>query len=154
VALPACDRCDRAHPDFSSPLYLEGVTGEERRSLYDLPWRGWTKDRGPVWRCVAAYVREHPGSTAVEAIRAADGSLNPYGRSYSEPVWAAIAEGLICDANEGKPYGRYRLMPVDLELAALIKQAEASQDYKQREALVDEVGGLVREQIARFVSAT
>lgn len=40
------------------------------------------------------------------------------------------------------------------ELAALVAQAESTDDYQERERLVDEVGGLVREQIARFVSAS
>jgi hypothetical protein len=42
----------------------------------------------------------------------------------------------------------------DGELGALIAQAESTDDYQEREALVTEIGGLVRGQIARFVSAS
>jgi hypothetical protein len=38
------------------------------------------------------------------------------------------------------------------ELSLLISAAEATEDFQEREALVDQVGAIVREQIARFVN--
>lgn len=143
--LPTCDRCGYAHPDFGQGYELR--SSDDQQDLASLPWRVNKGKPGRSER-VRLYVESHAGATAIEVIRALDLNANPYGRSYSEPVWHAIADGQVYDANEGKD-GAYALYPTDLELQALLNQAQATDDYQERERLIDSMGPLLRAQVAR-----
>jgi len=140
--LPTCDRCGHAHPNYGRGANL----GPEDNALTALPWRIGRGKPGRSDR-VRMYVKAHPGASAVEVIRALGLSLNPYGRSYSEPVWHALGAGVVYDAAVGRA-GQYRLHATDLELRAMVEAAQSTDDYKAREALIDSLGPLIRSQIA------
>jgi hypothetical protein len=55
--------------------------------------------------------------------------------------------GRVYDAAAGKN-GAYLLMPVDLELKALIEQTEAEPDLVKRMEIIDQIGKKIQEQIA------
>jgi hypothetical protein len=142
--MPTCDRCGYAHPDFGHGY--EMLSSDDQQDLASLPWRVNKGKPGRSQR-VRLYVESHAGASAIEVIRALDLSGNPYGRSYSEPIWAAINDGMVYDAAQGKNW-RYVLMPVDLELAALVAAAEAEPDLLKRMDLIDQMGERIRAQVA------
>lgn len=147
-----CKRCALTHrfygPDSRAP---QDELPDDPAAEAALPW---TKDRGKPGRDrrIRAYVELHPGATAIEVIRALGLNERPYGRTYSFPVWQALAAGVIRDEKADVP-GPYSLVAVsdsERELARLREAAEAEPDLLRRMDLIDQMGALIRQQVAAF----
>jgi hypothetical protein len=101
-----------------------------------------TPDGRPIGRYqlrILAWVAGHAGCSAIEAVGR---DRNPYGSSYTRPVQALAPKptNIVEEAQRAQDGMRHAMLDGD--------QAEAQRLRDEREALIDCMGPLLRQQIA------